>query len=142
MQIELADLSVLAEVHNNVPEMHSGASVEAYQQRLADNPYLAIVARHEQQAVGFKLGYALDKSCFYSWVGGVLPQYRGKGIANALLMYQENWALEQGYQQIRVKSMNCYPNMLKMLLSNGYRICDFEPRQNLDTAKIHLCKQL
>jgi len=142
MQIQQAELSVLAEVHQHIPEMHSCASAQLYLQRIAQQPYLAIVALQEQKPVGFKLGYALDEGCFYSWVGGVLPEYRGKGVANALLMYQENWALEQGYQQIKVKTMNCYPNMLKMLLSNRYRICAFEPRQSLDTAKIHLIKQL
>ena len=113
-----------------------------YQKRIDNRPFLALVATQDSQLLGFKLGYELDEETFYSWVGGVLPAHRGRGVANGLLHFQENWAMEQGYHCIQVKSMNCYPDMLKMLISNQYKISHCDISSDLNHGKIHFSKQL
>ncbi|WP_229711250.1 hypothetical protein [Agarivorans gilvus] len=39
---------------------------------------------------------------------------------------QEAWAMEHGYQRISVKSMSCYPSMLRLLMASGYQMVGFE----------------
>ena len=93
-------------------------------------------------AVGYKLGYALSSSVFYSWLGGVIPAYRQMGIASSLSQQQEDWARKSGYEHVEVKSMNRYPAMLQLLISSGYRITGYEDRGDENTSKICFSKTL
>ncbi|KAB1160542.1 GNAT family N-acetyltransferase [Tenacibaculum aiptasiae] len=82
----------------------------------------SIIAYYNNNPVGFKIGYQYNSNTFYSWVGGVLPQYRKKGIASQLAKLQENWALQNGFKKLRTKSMNKFKPMLILNLKNGFDI--------------------
>jgi GNAT superfamily N-acetyltransferase len=84
------------------------------------NDEMLVVAEVDGRFAGFKLGYAFNKSTFYSWLGGVAPAFRGRGIARELLRFQERLVLAPGYLRIRVKSMERFPAMLGLLESEGY----------------------
>ncbi|BDY06917.1 GNAT family N-acetyltransferase [Ferrimonas sp. YFM] len=109
-----------------VPELDTPYPREEYEQRLGTVTHLIQIAEVEGKAAGFKVGYALDEQQFYSWLGAVLPQFRGQGVAKTLLRAQESWAKEQGFKQINVKSRNRYPEMLRMLLGKGYHLVDMQ----------------
>ena len=72
--------------------------------------------------VGFKVGYRYDENTLYSWVGGVLSDYRKQGIAQQLMEFQHNKAQKKGYQKIRTKSMNRFKPMIILNLKNGFDI--------------------
>ena len=95
-------------------------------ERIQNRDSLILIAYLEDQAAGFKLGYAKSKKHFYSWLGGVLPQFRQKGIARRLLDYQEKWARNNGYTVITVKSRNRFKNMIRLLVKNNYLITGVE----------------
>ena len=96
----------------------------------------------EDTLVGFKIGYEQSTTQFYSWLGGVHFKYRRLGIAKKLLIKQEQWAAEQGYKHIHVKSMNRFPQMLTMLITNGYHISGYVDKQSTMQSKIKFVKQL
>ena len=48
-------------------------------------------ARRDEMLVGFKLGYAATSRRYYSWLGGVHPNYRRQGIASQLITLQHEW---------------------------------------------------
>ncbi|MAD97696.1 MAG: GNAT family N-acetyltransferase [Flavobacteriaceae bacterium] len=72
--------------------------------------------------IGFKIGYQYNESTFYSWVGGVHEDFRGKGIASELLQRQHLEAKKQGYSKMRTKSMNRFKPMMQLNLKNGFDI--------------------
>ena len=119
--------------HQRVPELGRAAD---YAERISGRFHIALIAESHGQSAGFKLGYARTPEDFYSWVGGVDPEYRGLGFASALLERQEALVAEAGFSTIRVKSMNRYPAMLRLLLANGYLIEGYEPNSGPDDAKI------
>ena len=96
--------------------------------RLAHAP-LILVAERSGRAVGFKAGYDrwLDGS-YYSWLGGVLPDHRGAGVASALIDAQEAWCREHGYGSIRVKTRNRFVAMRVVLARNGYLVTELDRR--------------
>lgn len=128
LQIREASVEEALAVLHRIVEFAAPISLAELTTRLATKPALILVAENQQQLVGVKIGYALDKQVFYSWLGGVLPAGRGHGVAQALLEAQEAWVIEQGYQQLTVKSRNRFPAMARLLMRNGYLIEDIEKR--------------
>jgi hypothetical protein len=72
--------------------------------------------------VGFKLGYVRDQAQFYSWLGGVLPEYRGLGLASELMRQQHAWCREQKFNKIRTHTTNKFPQMISLNLKHGFEI--------------------
>ena len=109
-----------------IPELNKSYPKEEYLNRLEQAQHLIQIAEVEGELAGFKVGYAVSDTEFYSWLGAVAPDFRGMGIAKMLLSAQETWIEEQGYKTIKVKSRNRYPAMLRMLLGKGYHLVDME----------------
>jgi len=83
---------------------------------------IMILCYEKNQLKGFKIGYRYNDTTFYSWVGGVLPEQRKKGIAKQLAQLQEQKVKEKGYLKIRTKSMNRFKSMMILNLKNGFEI--------------------
>ncbi|BDX05988.1 GNAT family N-acetyltransferase [Planctobacterium marinum] len=137
-EISLEDALALK---NCIPEMRQTSTVDELQARVGNN-YLSLGYLEDNQLVAFKLGYALNQHTFYSWLGAVAPEFRGKGIAKMLLQVQEKWCRENKFDTIEVKSMNQFKPMLSMLLNNGYNITGFTKGNSVTEHKIHFSKQL
>lgn len=126
-----------------VPEFNNSYGEDEYRQRLAKVEHLIQIGTVQGEPAAFKVGYALDDTTFYSWMGAALPDFRGLGVAQSLLEAQEAWAIERGYRILKVKSRNRYAGMLCLLLRNRYQIVDFEAKG--ETAldhRIHFAKEL
>jgi len=82
------------------------------------------VACKDAKVVGYKIGYELSNVKFYSWLGGVDPKYRNKGIAQKLMEKQHQYLKEQGYNIVQTKTKNKWRQMLILNLKNGFSIVD------------------
>jgi GNAT superfamily N-acetyltransferase len=80
------------------------------------------MASIEDQVIGFKLGYEQDPRQFYSWLGGVVPEYRGLGIASALMKCQHEWCVRQGYEVVQTKTLNRFQDMFILNLRQGFEV--------------------
>lgn len=140
MKVRQASIDELVAVNAQIEEFITPYKKPVFEERLAGRQWLGLVAEADDTLLGFKLGYELEPGVFYSWLGGVLPNARGKGIARALLKEQEAWAIAQGYREIRVKSRNRYRAMLILLLNEGYSIWKLENEQSLPDTRIHFTK--
>jgi len=97
--------------------------LDFFKDRIYEKEGLIIVLCYQQkQLVGFKIGYRYNDTTFYSWVGGVLPKYRRKGIAKKLAELQEQKVQEKDYKKMRTKSMNRFRHMMILNLKNGFEI--------------------
>lgn len=74
--------------------------------------------------MGFKIGYELDHHTFYSWLSGVDSEYRNRGIASRLMAEQHQYLRENGYQIVRMKTMNRWRAMLLLNIKSGFNIID------------------
>jgi GNAT superfamily N-acetyltransferase len=84
--------------------------------------HLLLARNEEGQAVGFKLGYRDRPGRFYSWLGGLLPEYRGQGLARILMDRQHAYCRDQGYRFIRTQTRNRWRNMLILNLKAGFDV--------------------
>lgn len=84
---------------------------------------LILVAWVDERAVGFKIGYQFDPTSFYSAKGGVLDEYRRKGIARALLYAMLAKARDRGYESFLYDTFpNKHPGMTVMGLEEGFEV--------------------
>ncbi|OON39460.1 GNAT family N-acetyltransferase [Izhakiella australiensis] len=137
-----ASLKEIHLLYNQLPEFDAYHSLNDMEMRIADKPHLVRIAEIDGELAGFKLGYALDKNCFYSWLGGVLPGFRREGVAHALLRDQELWAQSQGYSRVSVNTRNRFKEMLLLLVSRDYQLVALQPGETAAEHKLRLEKAL
>ncbi|MFQ6605117.1 MAG: GNAT family N-acetyltransferase [Fidelibacterota bacterium] len=104
-----------------VPELDRPYDEAEYVKRLATAHHLILIAENEGRALGFKVGYdRYGDGSFYSWMGGVLPDSRRRGIARRLQETQEAWACQNGYDRLRVKTRKKHTAMIQFLRRSGF----------------------
>jgi GNAT superfamily N-acetyltransferase len=79
----------------------------------------------------------------YSWIGGTRRDWRGQGFFRALTEQQELWAIEQGFDEIVVKTKNKFYDMRGTLDHLRFQVVKYE-RNDGDNAesKVYLSKRL
>ena len=143
IEITLGSIADVLLIDAQVPEFELNISKQQdIEYRLSGAKYLILIARVDGEYAGYKLGYELSPQTFYSWLGAVVPQFRRRGVAKALLCYQESWVAESGYSAIEVKSMNRFPAMLQLLIANEYRIRGYQDVMEKGAGKILFYKEL
>ena len=103
--------------------------------------HLLLALNDAGNAIGFKIGYRDDPETFYSWLGGVLPAYRGHGIAPLLTEMQHAWCIQKGYKYVRTKTMNQWRAMLLLNIRMGFEVIGTQTGRN-GVVKIILEKKL
>lgn len=101
----------------------SSQSPESVASELVVRPkYLILVAMENDSVVGYKIGYQDRQTRFYSWLGGVYPEYRERGIGSELMRRQHAWCIEQGYDVVRTHTKNKWRSMLILNLRHGFDV--------------------
>ena len=85
-------------------------------------PLLLIVALAGRLVVGYKIGYERKPGHFYSWLGCVAPESRGRGIATVLMRLQHDWCLREGYNTVSTQTYNRWREMLLLNIKHEFDI--------------------
>lgn len=93
----------------------------------------AVAARSGKDLIGFKVGYAVTATRYYSWLGGVHPEHRQSGIAGVLMRRQHAWIASRGYQVIETEVIQSNHRMSHLneragFLAAGVRFDKAQPR--------------
>ena len=83
------------------------------------------------------------RKVLYTWIGGTRRDWRGQGHFRALTEQQEAWAIEQGFDEIIVKTKNKFFEMRGTLDHLRFEVVKYE-RNASDNAesKVYLSKKL
>jgi GNAT superfamily N-acetyltransferase len=143
LQLREASLSELLWLHERIGEFPGKASLSFYEERLRHRLYIALVALWDGELAGFKVGYQSElPETFYSWMGGVRPEFRRKGIASALAEEQERWAKAQGFTSIFFKTRNRFPGMIQFGIERGFKVVDLLSKGGVEDYRIVMRKNL
>jgi GNAT superfamily N-acetyltransferase len=85
--------------------------------------YLASVA---DRPIAFKLGYAVTKTVYFSWLGGVDESFRRRGVASRLASYQHRQLAETGMRAVETRTRSSNNAMLIVNLKTGFQIVGVE----------------
>jgi hypothetical protein len=80
---------------------------------------------------------------FYSWIGGTRQEWRGQGHYRALTEQQEEWAHQNRYDELVVKTKNKFYHMRATHDHMRFDVIKFEPH-GMDNreSKVYLSKKL
>jgi predicted GNAT superfamily acetyltransferase len=81
-----------------------------------------LIAKERNQPAGFKIGYERSRETFFSWLGGVIPERRKRGIARTLMAKQHELCLSLGYEEIQTETYGDDPAMLILNLKEGFAV--------------------
>jgi predicted GNAT superfamily acetyltransferase len=90
--------------------------------RLAEMPHSTLFVARAGELIAFKLGYAVGRTRYYTWLGGVHPKWRRQGVASTLMDQQHGWLRAQGYGLVETASDPTNVAMLSLNLRAGFRI--------------------
>ncbi|HYK71993.1 MAG TPA: GNAT family N-acetyltransferase [Pseudoneobacillus sp.] len=116
-----------ADVLNSLLELHKsifGTSDDLINKMDSKPQLLVITAMDGKKVIGYKIGYAIDSSKFYSWLGGVDPNFRKHGIASMLMEKQHQYLAANCYTIVQTKTMNKWRSMLILNIRNGFDVID------------------
>ena len=79
----------------------------------------------------------------YTWIGGTRRDWRGQGHFRALTEQQELWAIEQGFDEVVVKTKNRFYEMRGTLDHLRFEVVKYERHQSDNAeSKVYLSKKL
>ncbi|HKT79296.1 MAG TPA: hypothetical protein VJP86_03680 [Vicinamibacterales bacterium] len=106
--------------------------------RTEQEPKLADLVERLKDHVQFD-----GRRVLYTWIGGTRRDWRGQGHFRALTEQQELWAIEQGFDEIVVKTKNRFYEMRGTLDHLRFEVVKYE-RHAGDNAesKVYLSKKL
>lgn len=139
--IEEGSIQQAVDISRNIPELNDPYDCTEYEKRLTTDLDLILIAYWKGEPAGFKVGYKVADH-FYSWMGGVIPEFRNKAIARKLAHAQQNIVKQNGIKLITMKTRNKHKNMLLFALSNGFYITDVGKRDEGSENRILLEKIL
>lgn len=116
-------------------------SKEYFENRYKDSQKLIIVAYYQEKPIGYIIGYDKfkdNKESFYCWMAGVDYEYRRIGALTELMKYQINWARENGYKKLKIKTRNSRREMLSFLVKTGFNFTSVEENENILENRINL----
>jgi hypothetical protein len=102
------------------------------------DPKLADLVAQLEDVVQFD-----GRRVLYQWIGGTRSDWRGQGHFRALAEEQEVWAMENGFDQILVKTKNQYYEMRSTLAQLRFDIIRFVPHPaDSGESKLFFTKRL
>jgi hypothetical protein len=82
------------------------------------------------------------RKILYTWIGGTRRDWRGQGHFRALTEQQEAWAIDNGFDEILVKTKNKFYEMRGTLDHLRFDVVKYEPDPNNHESKVYLSKKL
>jgi len=119
--VGMDDLPQIVDLYNKV--YRPAKPLDSFRRRfLGRYNTLQLVAKLDDQPVGFFLGFELNPETFYAWHYGILPDAQRLGIGSQLLEAAQSWAESHGYESIRLECHNSHRPMLHMAVDLGYDV--------------------
>ena len=83
------------------------------------------------------------RKVLYSWIGGTRRDWRGRGFFRALTEQQESWALDNGFDEVVVKTKNRFYAMRSTLDHLEFDVIKLETHpHDPGASKVYLSKRL
>jgi GNAT superfamily N-acetyltransferase len=118
------DDDVIAMIVQLSAQVFGEADANHIRWRLTRTPDTSIFTVSQSgEPVAFKAGYAVSATKYYSWLGGVRPDHRRRGIASDLMVRQHRWLIARGYLLVETATNQENHVMATVNLQHGFSVC-------------------
>jgi GNAT superfamily N-acetyltransferase len=115
------ELPVLVDLYNEI--FRPLRDLDSFRRRFRGRyNVLHLLARLDEQPVGFFFGFELKPTVYFAWFYGVVPEFRRQGIASQLMEAVHSWAQQNDYESIRFECHNQHRPMLHLAIAKEYDI--------------------
>ena len=115
------DLPLIVNLYNQI--FRPPRDIDSFRRRYRGRyNILQLVARVENEPVGFFIGFELKPGTFFAWFYGVVPSYRRQGIASQNMDAVHAWARQNEYESVRFECHNQHRPMLHLAIAQEYDI--------------------
>jgi len=95
--------------------------LDALTWRLQKMPDVTVfVVKSDNGVAAYKAGYAIAYDRYYSWLGGVRPQYRRQGLGKQLMDAQHEWLKGSRFQLLETHVEQKNRAMIQLNLNSGF----------------------
>lgn len=95
--------------------------IDGLEWRLLNMPDVTIFSAYDDaDLVGFKIGYATAYDRYYSWLGGVHPDYQRRGIASELTLQQHSWLSQSRFTKLETQLSKTNKAMFAINKKSGF----------------------
>jgi GNAT superfamily N-acetyltransferase len=110
--------------------------------RLTQMPAVSVFLLRDDAGlpIAFKAGFASAQHKYCSWLGGVHPGHRGRGLASQLMQQQHRWLAEQGYTLVETSTQRGNSAMAQLNLRHGFVVSGM--RTETDRVQVLFAKTL
>jgi hypothetical protein len=104
---------------------------------------IILLATYNEIPVGFKLGYGISSTSFYSAKGGVIQGFRRKGVATSLLINMMSIAKKSGFSRFGYHTFpHLHDGMLELGISSGFKIKSSKWNEHHEAMQYYLEKEI
>ena len=130
-------------IFNKIPEFdrYEYGTVEYCKKRINNRDRLILSAYVNEDNVAYLIAYEDNKS-LYCWVVAVEPSFRRKGILSKMVKIYEEYARNNNYKEISIKTDNNKREMLNYLVKNNWNFADIIKNGDLRNNEILLKKEI
>lgn len=114
-----------AKVLSTITEFEDNFSEERISEELSGKKSLVVVSYVDHNPAGCVIGFdRFGKDAFYCWLVAVDSKFRGLGLLPLMMTYQENWARNNHFKKIMIKTRNDSRIMLGYLMKDNFDVID------------------
>ena len=134
------DEPFIAELHHLCAHVFGNNNRDNLVWKLTQMPDVSVHLAQQGQLVGFKIGYALARERYYSWLGGVHEDCRRQGIGLNLMERQHQRLQSRGFNSVETNTP--YTNVAMIALNHraGFHIVGTYIKNNLQ--RVIMAKEL
>ena len=142
LTVLLVGTEIAALVHNQVPEFEHHDEL-FFDQELHGTKHLVTAVYSADKPVGYMISFdRWQDGSLYIWMAAVLPKYRRKGALRELMDFHIDWAKDNGYKSVKIKTRNNRREMLAFLIKNGFNFLEVDAREDVTDNRILLEKNI
>lgn len=83
---------------------------------------LILTVTYNKDLIAYKIGFERSQRVYYSWIGGVDPNFRKQGIAKELMNIQHEEVKNLKYQVVQTVTSNQFKSMIVLNIKSGFDI--------------------
>ena len=119
--VGMDDLPQIVDLYNQI--YRPARPIESFRRRFVGRyNVLSLLAKMDDNPVGFFMGFELKPEVFFAWFYGVLPDARRLGVGSQLMEAAQGWAVQHSYEAIRLECHNQHRPMLHLAIDLGYDV--------------------